>query len=302
MVCPPAKILLTPVYLLTGVLMDKRPCSKFRQGSLNTAAAILRGLREGLYPAQVAHKLGKERNFVHYYVDKMEELAWIERQTGVVQSSVKTRDFIVQYRLTESGSNILAEIEKNTLRRKVRLHNCYWLFPIVEQPRTKIDWHRVELQNWNQLVGRELGLTVRKNPNSLEIVSGTICGNNAYELLFKSREEAEKLAVHLERKFRMRLGRPSMSRKPHFGIYDPLANKWSEHLQLDTEGGKIDRSIGYGEIDWTDPISAQNYLSMPNRLERIERSMEVFAKGMNEHMLLIRELRDLVEALKDVNK
>ena len=155
------------------------------------------------------------------------------------------------------------------------------------------------MQNWGQLVGRELGFTVRKNPDSVEIVSGIIYGGNPYELLFKSRDEADKLAFHLEQKFCMKLGRPKMSRKPHFGIYDPLASKWSERFQLDAECGKIDRSLGYGEIDWTDPVSAQNYLCMPNRLESIERSMTVFAKGMHEHMLLIRELREVVQASRE---
>lgn len=45
------------------------------------------------------------------------------------------------------------------------------------------------------------------------------------------------------------------------------------HFQLDTEHGKIDESEGYGEIDWADPVSGANYLSMPNRLERIEKSL-----------------------------
>lgn len=36
--------------------------------------------------------------------------------------------------------------------------------------------------------------------------------------------------------------------------------------------------------------------------ERIEQSMDVFAKGMHEHMLLIQELREIVRALRDVIK
>jgi len=50
-------------------------------------------------------------------------------------------------------------------------------------------------------------------------------------------------------------------------------------------------------------------LNMPNRLERIERSMETFAngmesfgKGMNQHMLLISEVRELVKALLSVRE
>ena len=61
--------------------MDKGLCSKFKQGSLNTAIVILRFLRDGLYPAEFARQLGKRRSFVHCYTDKMEKLCLIEKQT-----------------------------------------------------------------------------------------------------------------------------------------------------------------------------------------------------------------------------
>jgi hypothetical protein len=277
--------------------MSKRPCTKFRQSSLNTAAAILRGLRDGLYSAEIARRIKKRRNLVHYYVSKMESMGFIEKQEGVIKDCENSRGAITLYVLTVSGSNFLARIEKNVQRNQVRLHNCYWRYPIIEQPKARIDWRRVELQNWGQLIGRELGLTVRKNTQSIEIISGIFTGDNPYELLLRSRDEADSLASYLEQKFRMKLGRPKMGRKPHFAVYDPVVCKWAESFQLDSEKGKIDKSCGYGEIDWTDPVSAYNYLSMPDRLERIERSMEVFAVGMHQHMLLIKELREIVHAL-----
>jgi DNA-binding MarR family transcriptional regulator len=280
--------------------MSKRTCTKFRQSSLNTIAAILRGISDGKYPAQIARHIRQRRTLVHYYVGKLENMGFIEKQEGVVKDCIKVRGAITPYRLTESGSSFLAGIEKNVQRCQVRLHNCYWLYPIVGQPEARIDWRRVELQNWGQLIGRELGLTVRKNPESLEIISGTVFGVNPYELLFRSRDEADRVAAYLEEKFRMKLGRPKMGRKPHFAVYDPVACKWAESFQLDSKNGKIDKSCGYGEIDWTDPVSAYNYLSMPDRLERIEKSMEVFAVGMQQHMLLIKELRETVRALKNI--
>jgi len=274
-------------------------CSKFRRRNLYIVISVLRALRDGLYPSQIARQLGVKRNLIHYYIKKLEKLGFIEKQKSVVNGRVKTRGAITLYYLTENGSRFLAEIEKEVFCRWLRLHNCYWLFPIVEQPRIEIDWRRVELHNWGQLIGRELGLTVRKNPNSIEVVSSVLYGKDAYALLFRSRDEAERLASHLEQKFGMKLGRPRLSRKPHFGVYDPLASKWAENFQLSTKYGKIDESEGYGEIDWTDPVSATNYLSMPNRLERIEKSLEAFSEGMHEHMLLIHELREVVSVLRD---
>jgi hypothetical protein len=274
--------------------------SKFRQRSLNITVAILRGVRSGLYPSLIARKLGKKRNLIHYHVKKLEKLGFVERQISVYEGRIKTRGVITPFKLTENGSRFLAEIEKGVLYRKLRLHNCYWLYPIIQPPKIKIDWRRVELRNWGQLIGRELGLTVRKNPNSVEIISSVIYGDDAYGLLFRSRDEADIVASHLEQRFCMKLGRPKLSRKPHFGIYDPLACKWSKSFQLRTKYGNIDISEEFGEIDFTDPLSATNYLSMPNRLERIEKSLETFAEDMEQHMLLIQELRKLVNSLNGI--
>jgi len=277
--------------------IETQKCPKFGQKNLNIVMAVLRGLQDGLYPSLIARQLGEKRNLIHYYIKKLEDLGYIEKQESVVGGRIRTRGAITLYRLTENGSTFLAEIERRVFGRRVRLHNCYWLYPIIQQPEIRIDWRRVRLRNWGQLIGRELGLTVRKNPNSVEVVTSVLHGDDSYGLLFRSRDEADRLASHLEQKFGMKLGRSRLSRKPHFSVYDPLVSKWSKNFQLDTECGKIDESMGYGEIDWTDPVSAANYLSMPNRLERIEKSMETFAKGMDEHMLLIRELRELVNAL-----
>ena len=62
--------------------------------------------------------------------------------------------------------------------------------------------------------------------NSLLKISGAI-GH--------SRDEADYLALHLEQKFSMILGRPRLSRKPHFGVYAPIAGNWSKNFQVDTE-------------------------------------------------------------------
>ncbi|HDQ05247.1 MAG TPA: hypothetical protein ENN36_00800, partial [Candidatus Bathyarchaeota archaeon] len=269
-------------------------CSNFRQKNLNIVIALLRGLRDGDYPSLIARQIGLKRNLIHYYIRKLEHLDYIKNQESVEGYHVKTRGAITLYHLTPNGSKFLEEIEKKAYSSKVRLHNCYWLYPIIQQPEIKIDWRRVELHNWGQLIGRELGLTVRKNTNSVEIIASVLYGDDPYELLFRSRDEANNLASYLEQKFLMTLGRPKLSRKPHFGIYTPVVGKWSENFQLDTDSGKIDRSKGSGEIDWTDPVAAANFLRMPNRLERIENSLETFAKGMDQHMLLITELRELV--------
>ena len=111
---------------------------------------------------------------IHYYIKKLERLDYIKRQECVKGYRVKTRGAITLFDLTQNGSKFLEEIEKRVFSHEIRLHNCYWLYPIVQQPRVEIDWRRVELHNWGQLIGRELGLTVRKNTNSLEILTSVL--------------------------------------------------------------------------------------------------------------------------------
>lgn len=84
-----------------------------------------------------------------------------------------------------------------------RLHNVFFKYPILEAPKVEIVWRKVELANWTQLIGTELGLRVRKNTDSIEVVAPVVEGRDPYELLFKAREEADFLAAYLERKFGM---------------------------------------------------------------------------------------------------
>ena len=89
-----------------------RICSNFRQKNLNITIHILRGLKNGNYPASIARKLGLKRNLVHYYVKKLEQLEYIKRYESVEDNRVKTRGTITLFYLTHNGSKFLGEIEK----------------------------------------------------------------------------------------------------------------------------------------------------------------------------------------------
>ncbi len=111
---------------------------------------ILVLLDAGNYPAKIARTLGFPKQKVYYWIKKALAGGLIER---------KSRD------------------ERRSLR-VVRLHNVVLKYPILKQPDIEIDWRRVELQNWSQLIGRESGLTVRGNPDSVEIFCDTIRGDD----------------------------------------------------------------------------------------------------------------------------
>lgn len=226
---------------------------------------ILKLLDAGNYPAKIARLLGLSRPLVHYYIRKLYEKGYL----------AKTEGKPTFYTLTVNGKRFLDKIESSLFGRTVRLHNVVLKYPIVVEPKVAIDWRRVKLQNWGQLVGVELGCTVRKNPNSIEVFPEVVEGDNPFELLLRAFEQANRVASHLEEKFQMRLGRPTLSRKPHYAIYDPVVGKLARFMQFSDDVGKVDESEGYGEIDFYDPHFAKNYLltftTLPHRVDMIDK-------------------------------
>jgi DNA-binding MarR family transcriptional regulator len=240
---------------------------KFYRKSLTLLRLILKLIGDGYYPTKIARVVGRSRQTVHYHVKKLEEMGYVE---------VAAKDAIVIYRVTQAGQKFLDGIERRVVRgRRLRLHNVVFKYRVLGGPSRAVDWGRVVgLRNWGQLVGCELGLTVRKNPDSVEVFCGVLEGDDPYELLFRAREEADRVAGFLEEKFGLVLGRGVLSRRPHFGVYDAFAGKFSGNFQLSDDVAKIDESEGYGEIDWLDPEAAKSYLLMPMNVERLRGEVE----------------------------
>lgn len=294
-------------------------CSNFEQSirthTLPLLRRILKLLDAGYYPAKIAELLGKSRSTISYHLKKMERAGLIEPLESIEKLKdglyrAKIKGIIKLYRLTQACSSFLARIEARVFRgRVIRLHNAYFKYPILVQPRIRIDWRRVEMTNWTQLLGRELGLVVRKNPRSLEIIARVVEGRDPYKLLFLAKSEADNLASHLEQKFSMVLGRGDLSRKPHFGVYDSVAAKVGRVFELTVDVAKIDESEGIGEIDWFSPEDAKEYLLMPGMLRRMSADVEeiksgqrLFNEGMLEHMKLIKGVQGLANELKGLVK
>lgn len=284
--------------------------SKFSRSSLTLVRRIMRMLEAGYYPARIAEILGRQRSHIHYYLKRLEKMGYIEREESLERLKPglyvkRVRGTIVLYHITQSGTSFLAEIERGAVGRRLRLHNAYFKYPILRGPSRPIVWRKVEMTNWTQLIGLELGLKVRKNPGSIEVIAPVVEGRDPYELLFKARDEADRLAAHLEQKFDMVLGRGRLSRKAHWGVYDPVAGACGRLFQLSDDVAKIDESEGFGEIDWLSPEAAKDYLLMPARIDRLDREvtdikegMRLFSESMLEHIRMIREIRELVKALE----
>lgn len=141
---------------------------------------------------------------------------------------------------------------------------------MVVQPTVPWDGKAVELCNWTQHIDSVCELTVRTSPSSVEVFCSTLLGENPYQLFLQALLEAINVAKYLANKHHASLGPPDISRNPHWGIYDPVADYVSKYFQLSTSSAKIDESKGWGEIDFLSPEAAANYLRMPASVQRME--------------------------------
>ena len=120
---------------------------------------ILRLVAAGNYSARVAVVLGLGRFHVHSYLKRLEGAGLVRRQGP---------KYPVFYDVTGRCSNFLDGIERSlTPGPVVRLNHAAFKYPILAGPSQGVYWRRVELTNRSRLLGREGGLTVRKNPEIL---------------------------------------------------------------------------------------------------------------------------------------
>ena len=275
---------------------------RFLRSSLTLVARILQLLEAGNYPSKVARLLGMSRQHVHYYCRKLLDMGYVRKTV---------RDRVTFYELTAAGKNFLTRSERRAGPGVVlRLHGYALKYPVLEWPRIRVDWPKVQrMKNWNKMIGSELGLTVELTTRHLITYADVIEGDNPYELIYLASRECDRLAAYLESKFQMRLGRPKLKDpRPHFGVWDPIAQKFSEWLKLSDDIADIDRSPPYklGEIDWRDPEAAKRYLitlmTLPSLVREFRDGMREFRQGATQHMAMIKEVRELARETRELVK
>jgi len=236
--------------------------TKFLPSSFTLVFDILYQLIQDptLYPAKIARLLGKSKQHIHYYIKRLMKMAYLRRFV---------KDGAVFYEVTQAGKDFVTRSESLPRGFVFRLHGYALVYPILREPEIAIDWPKVvRMAHWNKLIGSELGLTVEKTPSSVVVYADVLEGNDSYQLLHLANSECERLAAYLESKFKMVLGRPKLKDRPHWGVWDPIAQKFSEYMRLTDDIADIDRSPPYrmGEIDWRDPEAAKRYLLTFTRL------------------------------------
>ena len=267
---------------------------KFYFGSVRVRIIpILKHIEAGEYPAKIARVLGLSKQHVHYYLKKMQRAGLIKR------TNPRWPAF---YKVTRKGKKVLTRSEGLVPGFVFRLHNFVVKYPVLAGPSVGVDWRRVEKMNWTALIGLENGVRVEKTSRNFLVYCDVLRGRDPHDLLMLAKDQADRVAASLCLKYGFRLGDGRLARKPHWGIYDPVAEVISKHAIISDDIANIDRSETYGEIDWFSPETAKDYLLMPGNVRSILAVLNEFAQGMRDHRAMITEIRELVEELRHTNR
>jgi hypothetical protein len=93
-------------------------------------------------------------------------------------------------------------------------------------PSRQVDWHKVEMHNWNQYNTVVGSVKVKLNAGdipTIEFLPAAIDGNDPNKLYIELFSDCTEVAKHLEQIFDMQIGRLELSSKGEWVVYNPLA-------------------------------------------------------------------------------
>ena len=254
--------------------------SKFYRKSLTLFITILELASTGLIPSDIAKTLNMNKSHVSYYIAKGKRCGYLKQIT---------RDAFVLIQLSQAGKNFLDRYKKNNPSMPIcRLENIQFKAKVTEMPNIPVDWKRIEMHNWTQYSSQidsvKIRLNVGKIP-TLDLFPSAVDGDEPYDLIVTVVYECVNAILGLGDKIGLRLGKLELISKPEWVVYDPLAKESCKHNGQVTYDGicKINASKPrkFGEIEFFDPRSLEDYLLMPKRLKNIETKMTELLQNYN---------------------
>jgi predicted transcriptional regulator len=217
---------------------------------------ILKRVEVGDYPSKIGRIYGWSKQHVAYYLKKLVKAGLIRR---------KVRSKAVFYELTDRGKSFLGSCEGLVFGSGVfRLHKCQVRYRIVSEGLMPRDFRRVEMVNWTALLGLEHGVKVRRTSRSWIVHVEALYGRHPAELFTMTKNNADRVAIHLRLKYGCRLAEGEICRGYEYAVDDPVAQLLSRYFTVSTAKRKMDHSSGEqeGEIDHLSRDAAIEYLLM----------------------------------------
>jgi predicted transcriptional regulator len=248
--------------------------SKFYRRSLTLLLPILKLISEGFSLTEVSETLNIKKPHVTYYVKRAKE-------HGLLKEVTRDRFKILE--ITQAGRNFLAMYQhiSNMSARICRAENIRFKAPVYKMPSTPVDWHKVEMHNWNQYTTEVDSIKIKLNDGlnpTIELIPDSVDGDDPFQLYCSLTLACNDVARNLEQTLGMRIGRLELSSKGEWVIYSPLARTITKYTgRVTVEGiGRINASLPgrIGEFEFFDPRAAAEFLEMPRRMARIEQNMK----------------------------
>jgi len=237
-------------------------------------------INKGCIPSDIASRLDFSRSRTSYHIKKAIESGYV----------VETcRDTFRVYELTEPGKNFLAMYQQQqtktgqqtSMSKICRAENVRFKARVHKMPPIQLDWHKMEMHNWNQYTTEVGSIKIKLNDGNnptIEFLPAAIDGEDPLQLYFRLFSDCDEVAKNLEQRFDMQIGRLELSSKGEWIVYNPLAKAITNITgRVTVDGiGKINASLPnrYGEFEFHDPRATAEFLEMPGRIARLEQGFK----------------------------
>jgi predicted transcriptional regulator len=273
-----------------------------RKAKFCFAKGIVTLISEGVSnEAAIAHKVGRSRQFVHYYLVRLERGGYIERTT-------RKKPWF--FEVTERGrQSFLDTYEVETVRWQplLRLHNCRWAFPVVrgvvDISKATVRWKTVHMAGWDCFYGRALGVAFRYLPSSnvVEVYDFGLMGSDADDLERQSLLRTVEFSRYLEGALKVRFGCPRPAGKFHLAILnDPLAPLFKKTVSVGDVW--VDCSKGKPELESRDKKLLEDYLFMVQNFPMVVESLKKMDPMLENQKRLSEQVAALNELLNQKPK
>jgi predicted transcriptional regulator len=232
---------------------------------------MLKMIDEGFTASQIAKKFNLSKQRVSYHVCNLMKRGYvIEMQ----------RDTFKILQVTQAGKNFLAMYHHLSTIPICRAENIRFKASVYKMPLLPVDWHKVEMHNWNQY-STSVGcvrviLNDADNP-TIEFLPAPIDGSDPIKLYCSLLLDCSDVAKNLEQTLDIRIGRLELSSKGEWVVYNPLAKAITDKIgRVTVEGiGKINASLPgrFGEFEFHDPRAAAQFLDMPRCVARLDQEV-----------------------------
>lgn len=128
---------------------QRKPCClstdfngpKFYSKSLTLLLSILKMIDEGFTASEIAKKFNLSKQRVSYHICNLKKSGYVNE---------KERDAFKILTVTQAGKNFVAMYQHLSTMSICRAENIRFKASIYKIPSLPVDWHKVEMHNWNQ--------------------------------------------------------------------------------------------------------------------------------------------------------